>query len=176
RVLQVVAEDHGGVIIEPDVRAILPPVFLRDANDHCFHHIAFLHATLRRGGFHRRNHDVTDASVAPERTAQHPDHQQFLSTGVIGYFEAGFILDHDSTSSLPSPATSGSVSGVPTTSCSSGSAPRTSLPVSESTSSTTQRLWRLRGLLSTTRTSAPILMLSLSSCAITFLVVFTTFL
>src|SRR5690606_3765105 len=167
RVLQVIVQNNGSVVIEANVRTITTAVFLGHTHDHSPDDIALLDAALRRRRLHGRNHNVADRAIATSGATDDTDHQQLLSARVIGHLETGFGLDHSAASSPCSWPVSPTSSARSVTSASPGRA---------STSSTTQRLVLLSGLLSTIRTTEPTSMELLSSWACTFLVDTTYFL
>src|SRR4051812_24003065 len=66
-------DQHGGVAIEADQRAIGPADTLRDANDDGFHHLTLLDAPLRDRLLYGDNDGVTHRRVLALRAAQHLD-------------------------------------------------------------------------------------------------------
>src|SRR5215210_6768739 len=74
-----VADQDGGVLVEPDVGAVRAAALLGCAHD----------AVLDG-----RHDDVTDAGVAPARAAQDADAQQLLGTRVVGDAQSRLLLDH----------------------------------------------------------------------------------
>src|SRR5438067_2931475 len=69
--LVVVLDEHGGVLVEPDVGAVrAAPLFL-GADDDGLDHVALLHSGGRDGVLHGGDDDVADAGVAPPRTTEH---------------------------------------------------------------------------------------------------------
>src|ERR671919_357378 len=57
-------DDHGGVLVEADVRAVVAAEGLLRAHDDRADDLALLDRALRRGGLHRGGDDVADAGVA----------------------------------------------------------------------------------------------------------------
>src|SRR5918997_60441 len=92
--LAVRLDQHGGVLVEPDVRAVRPALLLDGAHDDRLDDVTALHAGGRDGLLHRGDDDVADTGVAPRRTAQHPDAQDLLGTGVVRDAQPRLLLDH----------------------------------------------------------------------------------
>src|SRR5690606_14607243 len=59
RVLHIVRQNDGGVVIELDVRAVFATIFLGDADDNRLHHRRLLDARLRSGGLDGSHDDIT---------------------------------------------------------------------------------------------------------------------
>src|SRR5262245_50114168 len=89
-----VVDDHGGVLVERDRRAVLATVRLLRAHDDGLHDLALLHGALRRGEFDGADDDVADARVAAVRPALHADAQELAGAGVVGHAQSGLLLDH----------------------------------------------------------------------------------
>src|SRR3954447_24823498 len=87
-------DDHGGVLVEGDVRAVLAPELLLRTHDDGLDDLAFLDRALRVGLLDRRGDDVADACVAPARAALDADAEDLARAGVVGDLEAGLVLDH----------------------------------------------------------------------------------
>src|ERR1019366_7241676 len=92
--LQLVVDQHGGVLVETDVGAVGTTPLLLGANDDAADHVTLLHRGAGDGVLHRSDKDVTDRRVTAARTTQHADAEHFLRTGVVGHLETGFLLDH----------------------------------------------------------------------------------
>src|SRR5215212_8573210 len=92
--LAVLAQDHRGVLVELDVRAVGTPAFLAGAHHHGLHDVSLLDVAAGDGVLDRADDDVTDAGVATAGAAEHPDAQDFLGTGVVGDFDSRLLLDH----------------------------------------------------------------------------------
>src|SRR5919109_1951020 len=92
--LAVRLDQHGGVLVEPDVGAVRPPALLDGAHDDGLDHVAALHAGAGDGVLHRGDDRVADSCIAPPGAAQHPDAEDLLRTRVVGHPQAGFLLDH----------------------------------------------------------------------------------
>src|SRR4051812_44657413 len=87
-------DDHRGVLVEGDVRAVLAPELLLRAHDDRLDDLALLDRALRVGLLDGRRDDVADAGVAPARAALDADAQDLARAGVVGDLEAGLVLDH----------------------------------------------------------------------------------
>src|SRR5215218_5406690 len=66
-------DDHRGVLVEGDVRAVLAPELLLRAHDDGLDDLALLDRPLRVGGLDGRGDHVADAGVAPARAALDAD-------------------------------------------------------------------------------------------------------
>src|SRR5882757_796561 len=93
--LVVRADQHGGVLVELDVRAVRPALLLGGTDDHGLHHVALLHRGTGDGVLDRGDDDVADARVATRRTAENPDAEDFLRTRVVGDAQSRLLLDHN---------------------------------------------------------------------------------
>src|SRR6478672_11542022 len=92
-------DDHGRVLVERDVRAVLAPELLLRAHDDGLDDLALLDRPLRVGLLHRGGDDVSHARVAAARAAHHADAEDLAGAGVVGDLEAGLVLDHFARSS-----------------------------------------------------------------------------
>src|SRR3954468_15893549 len=87
-------DDHGGVLVEGDVRAVLAPELLLRAHDDGLDDLALLDRPLRVGLLDRGGDDVADARVSPPRAALDADAQDLARAGVVRDLEPGLVLDH----------------------------------------------------------------------------------
>src|SRR4051812_37423496 len=87
-------DDHGGVLVEGDVRAVLAPELLLRAHDDGLDDLALLDGALRIRLLDRRRDDVADPGVAPPRAALDADAQDLARARVVGDLEARLVLDH----------------------------------------------------------------------------------
>src|ERR671915_1369159 len=78
-------DDHGGVLVEGDVRAVLAPELLLRAHDDGLDDLALLDRALRRGLLDGRGDDVPHARVAAARAAHHPDAEDLARARVVGH-------------------------------------------------------------------------------------------
>src|SRR4051794_112789 len=92
-------DDHGGILVERDVGAVLAPELLLRAHDDGLHHVALLDRALRIGLLDGGGDDVPDAGVAPARAALDADAEDLARPGVVGHPQAGLVLDHRARSS-----------------------------------------------------------------------------
>src|SRR4030088_3533843 len=94
-------EQHRGILIEADERAVGTAIFLGDADDDSLHDLAFLDlaAGLRRldGG----SDDVAHRRVLAIVASGHADAQELLGSRVVRVLEACLLLDHSVTSPSP---------------------------------------------------------------------------
>src|SRR3954470_15998510 len=84
-------DDHGGVLVEGDVRAVLAPELLLRAHDDGLDDLALLDGSLRIALVDGRGDDVADAGVAPARAALDADAQDLARAGVVGDLEPGLV-------------------------------------------------------------------------------------
>src|SRR6478609_9182351 len=92
--LAVGLEDHRGVLVELDVRAIGATTLLDRANDDRLDDVALLDATARDRVLHGGDDRVADTRVATAGAAEDADAEQFLGTGVVGDANSRFLLNH----------------------------------------------------------------------------------
>src|SRR3954471_11065671 len=92
-------DDHGGVLVEGDVGAVLAPELLLRAHDHGLDDLALLDRALGIGLLDGRRDDVADAPVAAARAAHHADAEDLAGAGVVGDLEPRLVLDHRARSS-----------------------------------------------------------------------------
>src|SRR5581483_2498153 len=76
-------DDHGGVLVERDLRAVVAAVRLLRAHDDRAHDVALLDRALRRRGLDGADDDVADARVAAVRAAHHADAEQLAGARVV---------------------------------------------------------------------------------------------
>src|SRR5215211_3103853 len=87
-------DDHGRVLVERDVRAVVAPELLAGAHDDRLDDLALLDRALRVGHLDRRGDDVPDARVAAARAALDADAEDLARAGVVGDLEPCLVLDH----------------------------------------------------------------------------------
>src|SRR3954463_13646349 len=87
-------DDHGGVLVESDVGAVLAPELLLRAHDHGRHDLALLHVAVRDRLLDRGDDRVADAGVAALRPATDADAQDLAGAGVVGHAKSCLRLDH----------------------------------------------------------------------------------
>src|SRR5579883_1483685 len=87
-------DDHRGVLVETNVRAIRARILLGDAHDDGVDHLAFLHLAVRRGLLDRSLDDITDLGIALARTAHYANTHNLFGAGAIGDFQTRLWLNH----------------------------------------------------------------------------------
>src|SRR4051794_37693187 len=105
-------DDHRGVLVEADVRAVVAAEGLLRAHDDRADDLALLDRALRRGLLDGRGDDVPDARVAALVAADDADAEDLSRTGVVGDAQACLVLDHGPTSPSPGPRPGASASGA----------------------------------------------------------------
>src|SRR3954447_22672757 len=95
-----VVDDHSGVLVERDGRAIFAAVRLLRAHDDRLDDLALLDRALRGGELDRADDDVADTRVAAVRPALDADAQDLAGAGVVGDPDTRFLLDHFATSTI----------------------------------------------------------------------------
>src|SRR3954447_7351452 len=95
-------DDHGRVLVEGDVGAVVAPELLLRAHDDRLDDLALLDRPLRVGLLDRGRDDVPDARVAAARAALDADAEDLTGAGVVGDLEARLVLDHFARSSTSS--------------------------------------------------------------------------
>ena len=93
-------DEDGGVLVEPDERAVVPAVGLLRPNDDRADDFALLDRALRRGRLHGSNDHVAHPRVAPVRAAEHADAQELARTRVVRHPKTRFLLDHFAASTI----------------------------------------------------------------------------
>src|SRR4029079_8787810 len=91
-------DDHGRVLVEGDLRAVVAAVGLLRPDDDRLHDLALLDRALRGRGLDGADDHVADARVAAMRAAEHADAQDLPGAGVVGDTQTGLLLDHLATS------------------------------------------------------------------------------
>src|SRR5215204_5600605 len=87
-------DDHGGVLVEGDVGAVLAPELLLRAHDDGLHDIALLDRPLRVGLLDGGRDDVPDARVAAAGAALHADAEDLAGARAVGDLQTCLVLDH----------------------------------------------------------------------------------
>src|SRR5207248_784300 len=101
--LALLADQHGGIAVEADRRAVGPADLLRGAHDHGLMHVALLDAAARDRVLHGHHDYVADGRVFALGAAQHLDALDAPSAGIVGDIEIGLHLDHRRVIPLPWP-------------------------------------------------------------------------
>src|SRR3954453_12619500 len=87
-------DDHGSVLVEGDVRAVVAPELLAGADDDGLDDLALLDGPVRDRLLDRGDDDVAHARVAAARAAHHADREDLARAGVVGHAQTGLVLDH----------------------------------------------------------------------------------
>src|SRR4051794_16831992 len=106
-----VADDDRGVLVEADVGTVRTTALLHRADDDGLDHVALLDPGSGQRVLHGADDDVADARVASPGTAEHPDAEDLLCSGVVGDSQPRLLLDHVPTP-MPSKCSRGAA-GVP---------------------------------------------------------------
>src|SRR5215813_11840361 len=91
---RLVVDQHGGVAVEAEDRAVGTADVLADTHHHGLHDVALLHLAARNRFLDRHDNDVADGGVAALGPAQHLDTHDTACTGIIGHVEVGLHLNH----------------------------------------------------------------------------------
>src|SRR5581483_9747862 len=97
-----VLDQDGGVLIEADVAAVRPTLFLGGPDDDALHDVAALDGSAGDGVLDGGDEDVADAGVAALGAAEHLDAQHLTRAGVVGDLEPALLLDHRARSTTSS--------------------------------------------------------------------------
>src|ERR1035437_9219753 len=99
-----VVDDHGGVLVEGDVGAVVATDRLLRAHDHSRHDLALFDRALRVGLLDGGGYHVADESVTTLGAALDADAEDFARAGVVGHAQTGLVLDHRARSSTSTSA------------------------------------------------------------------------
>src|SRR5712664_2921778 len=91
-----IVDQHCGVVIKPDVRAILAPPFFPHPHHNGLHYASLFHLAFRRGFLHRGGDDVAKAGFEPCVAAHRHDARQLARSGIVGHRQPGSHLNHGS--------------------------------------------------------------------------------
>src|SRR5216684_7335788 len=92
--LACIVDQHRGVVVEPDVRAILAPPFFPHPHHHSFHHASFFDLAFRCRFLYRGGDDVAEARFQPRVAAYRHDARQLARAGIVGHRQPGSHLNH----------------------------------------------------------------------------------
>src|SRR5208337_2213152 len=84
-----IVDEHRGVVIEADVRAVLAAVFLAHAHDDALHNLAFLDLAFRRRFLHRRGDDVTQPGLQSRVATEGENAHELPRSGIVGHRQPG---------------------------------------------------------------------------------------
>src|SRR4051812_45270971 len=91
-------DDHGGVLVEGDVGAVVAAEGLFRAHDDRRDHLALLDRALRVRLLDRRGDDVAHARIAAAVATLDADAEDHARAGVVGDLQPGLVLDHSARS------------------------------------------------------------------------------
>ena len=84
----------GRVLVEADVRAVLPARLLGSPHDNGSRHLGLFHGPVGQRVLHGDDDNVAEARVAPAGSAEHADDQRRLGARIVRDFYHRFLLDH----------------------------------------------------------------------------------
>src|SRR5262249_47939692 len=93
-------DQHRGIAIEADDRAVRTLDVLGDPHHHRLHHLALLHPPARDRLLDRHDDHVADGRVFALRPAQDLDAHDAAGAGIVRHVEVGLHLNHDATAVL----------------------------------------------------------------------------
>ena len=86
--------NYSGIVVKPDVGAILAALLLARADHHRLHHFALLHLAIRRRFFHSRGDHVTQSGRQTRIAADRQDAGELAGAGIIGHRQPCSHLNH----------------------------------------------------------------------------------
>src|SRR5712664_3349118 len=89
-----IVNQHRGVVVEPDVRAILAPPFFPHPHHNCLHYGSFFNLAFRCCFFYRGGDDVAEARLQSRVAAHRHDAGQLARAGIVGHRQPGSHLNH----------------------------------------------------------------------------------
>src|SRR5687768_3056307 len=92
--LALLGDDDDGVLVEPDVAAILPPRLLHRAHDDRTRYVRLLHRAVRQRVLDRDDHLIAEARVPPLRAAKNADDEGALGARIVRDPDHRLLLDH----------------------------------------------------------------------------------
>src|SRR5207249_8438663 len=99
--LALIGNEHGGVLVEPDVRAVLALGLLGRPYDHRLRHLALLDLAGGNGVLDRDDDDVAQSRVAAFGPTEHADHERAPRARVVRDLENRLLLHHGPPSLVP---------------------------------------------------------------------------
>src|SRR5690606_1626449 len=87
-------QQHRGVLVEPDVGTVRPPLLLGGADHDRLDHVALLDRRARDRFLHRGHDLVADAGVTPPGATEDPDTQDLPGSGVVRDPQPRLLLNH----------------------------------------------------------------------------------
>src|SRR3989338_1253194 len=94
RFFLVALDQHRGVLVEANVRAVFPAIRFLLPNDDCAVDIFFLHLTPRLGCLDGEHYFVSQFRIALARTSQHFENPSGDPSRVVGYLHYGAVVQH----------------------------------------------------------------------------------
>src|SRR5208282_3305454 len=89
-----IVDQNRGIVVKPDVRAILATPLFPHSNNHSLHDRALLDLTFRCRFFYRRGDDVAETSLQSGVAAHRHNAHQLPRAGIVGYRQPGSHLNH----------------------------------------------------------------------------------
>src|SRR5690349_82872 len=89
-----IVDEHRGIVVKPDVRAVLAPALFAHAHHHGFHHTSLFDLAFRRSFFHRGGDDIAEAGLQPRVAAHRHDAGQLARAGIVRHRQPGSHLNH----------------------------------------------------------------------------------
>src|SRR5947199_219956 len=89
-----IVDQHRGVVVKPDVRAILAPPLFPHPHHHRFHHASFFDLAFRCRFLYRGGNYVAEARLQSRVAAYRHDAGQLARAGIVGHRQPGSHLNH----------------------------------------------------------------------------------
>src|SRR5438132_289710 len=89
-----IIDQHRGIIIKADIRAILTPPFFPHAHHNRFHYGSFLNLAFRCCFLHRGSDNIPEAGLQSRVAAHRHNACQLARAGIVGHRQPGSHLNH----------------------------------------------------------------------------------
>src|SRR5713226_4071584 len=89
-----IVDQNRGVVVKPDVRAILAPPLFSHPHHHRFHYGSFFDLAFRCRFLYRGGNHVAKARFQPRIAAHRHDAGQLARAGIVGHRQPGSHLNH----------------------------------------------------------------------------------
>src|SRR6266404_4914786 len=89
-----IVDQHRGIVVKPDVRAILAPPLFPHAHHNSFHYASLFYLAFRCRFLHRGGDDVAEARLQSRVAAHRHDAGQLARAGIVGHRQPGSHLNH----------------------------------------------------------------------------------
>src|SRR5467141_815713 len=89
-----IVDQHRGVVVEPDVRAILAPPFFPHPHHNRLHYASLFDLAFRCCFLYRGGDDVAEARLQSRVAAYRHDAGQLARAGIVGHRQPGSHLNH----------------------------------------------------------------------------------